>query len=73
MQDIQSVRKVNRKVIRKMRTICVGGNNSVANFGNRKSTQKAGVTGQWIGKQDKGKFQNFQGNAMNNGFNAQTG
>lgn len=70
MREVQSVRKVNRKVIKKMRTICVGGNASYQNFGNRKSTQKAGVTSQMIARQDKGRFQNFQGNAMNQGYTA---
>ena len=66
MRDIQSIRKVNAKLIRKLRTICVGGNNSRMAFADRKSTQNAGVQAQWIGKEDKGRFQNFQGANLGN-------
>lgn len=66
MRDIQSIRKVNAKLIRKLRTICVGGNNSRMAFADRSGTQKAGVQAQWIGKEDKNRFQSFQGTNLGN-------
>ena len=57
--DIQNVRKVNSKLISKLRTICVGGNKSVEAFAKRGGTQRAGVSSQYIDKQAKGQYENI--------------
>lgn len=72
MRDVQSIRKVNAKLIRKLRTICVGGNNSRMAYADRQGVQNAGVQAQWIGKEDKNRFQNFQGANLGNNLPAQT-
>jgi len=46
--DIQAVRKTNKKMIRKLNTIIVGGNNSVQAYANRKGVQNAGITTQSV-------------------------
>ena len=67
--DIQAVRKVNKKLINRLRTICVGGNKSVEAFAKRGSSQKLGVQTRYTGKADKGKFENIQSPSYNQ-FNA---
>lgn len=63
--DLNSAKKINAALYKRLKTIIVNGNRGVQHFANRRASRNLGVSAQMVKRADKKRFENIQGANLN--------